>query len=141
MSDTKRQSILNRIKTILEGVSSIKKVDINKSSPVDIETTPFPCAFVYSGKDAKIIEGEYAVIGYENWDWLVNIEIWYGESDTQETLLGEVHTAMYADHSIGGYAVTSNRTGSEIYVLDPERAVNAMILDYQVIFRHKNGTP
>jgi hypothetical protein len=133
--------ILSGIKTILEGVSSIKKVEVNRSSPVDIESVPFPCAFIYSGNETKITEGEYSVIGYENWEWIINVEVWYGEGDDGEELLESIHKAMYTDHSIGGNAVTSSRIRSEMFLLDPVRIINSMIIDYSVIYRHKNGIP
>lgn len=137
---TQRQLILDRIKTILEGVSSLKNVEINKTGPVDLETVAFPCAFIYSDRETKIGD-DRSVIGKENWEWMINIEVWSSDDQVQETLLGEIHTAMAADYTIGGYAVTSDRISATMYVLDPERAINSMVLDYQVIYRHKVGVP
>ena len=140
MADTKRQQILVKIKTILEGVSSIKAVEINKTSMIDLETIAFPCVFIYSDAETKLGD-DRAVIGYENWEWILNLEIWSDERNDQEVLLGQIHTAMASDHTLGGLAVTSGRVGSNLYVLDPTRALSSMVLDYSVLYRHKNGVP
>lgn len=137
---TKRQQILDQIKVILQTVSALKSIEINKTSVVDIETIAFPCAFIFSDRETKIGD-DRSVIGYENFEWLVNIEVWSDERNDQETLLGEIHTVMAADHQINGLAVTSDRIGSNLFVLDPTRSISSMVLDYQIIFRHKNGTP
>jgi len=140
MADTKRQQILAQIKTILKTVSSIKSVEINKTSMVDIETIAFPCAFIFSDRETKLGD-DRSVIGYENWEWMINIEVWSDERSDQETLLGEIHTVMAADHQINGLAVTSDRVGASLFVLDPTRSISSMVLDYQIIYRHRNGTP
>ncbi len=137
---TVRQNILAQIKAILETVSSLKSVEVNKTSVVDLETISLPCAFIFFDREVKLSD-DRSVIGRENWDMGVNLEVWSDERNDQETLLGEIHTAMAADYTIGGYAVTSDRVGASLYVLDPTRSLSSMILDYQVIYRHLNGVP
>ena len=137
---TKRQQILAYIKTILERVPSIKAVEINKTSVVDIETIAFPCAFIFSDRETKIGD-DRGVIGYENWEWMINIEVWSDERNDQETLLGEIHAAMAADYTFGGLVPTSDRVSSSLFVLDPTRAISSMVMDYNVLYRHRNGTP
>ncbi len=137
---TKRQQIFAQIKTTLESVSSIKSVEVNKTSVIDIETVAFPCAFIFFDRETKLRD-DRSVIGYENWEMLVNIEVWSDERNDQEDLLGAIHTAMAADHQIGGLAATSHREGASLFVLDPTRSISSMILDYSIIYRHKNGIP
>lgn len=137
---TTRQNILAHIKSILETVTSIEYVEVNKMSVVDIETVPFPCAFIFSDRETKIGD-DRAVIGKENWEWLINIELWTDERTDPEVLLGAVHAAMVGDYTLGGHAVTSDRISSTMYVLNPERAITATVLDYSVIYRHTKGTP
>ena len=137
---TTRQNILDHIKTILETIVSIKSVEINKTSVVDIESIAFPCAFIFSDRETKLGDNR-SVIGYENWEWIINIEVWSDERNDQETLLGEIHTAMAADYTIGALAATSDRIGASLFVLDPTRSLSSMVLDYSIIYRHTVGIP
>jgi len=140
MSNTTRQNILNQLKTTLEKVTALQQVEINRTIPIDLDTTPFPCAFIYSVRETKLSD-DRSVIGYENWEWLLNIEVWLDSRNDQEILLGEIHHELASDNQIGGYAVTSDRIGSIMYVVEPDRSISAMILEYSVIYRHKNRTP
>ncbi len=137
MSNTTRQNILAQIKTTLEGVESITEVQVNKTTPVDIETIGFPCAFIYSGGETRQQNGP---ITYETWEWEIQIELWARDSD-METLLGVVHAAMFADEKIGGYADTSYRTGVDMYVIDPLQSLEAALITYLVRYKHVRGTP
>ena len=137
---TTRQSILDYIKTILETIASIKSVEINKTSVVDIESIAFPCAFIFSDRETKLGDNR-SVIGYENWEWIINIEVWSDERNDQETLLGEIHTTMASYYTIGALAATSDRIGASLFVLDPTRSLSSMVLDYSIIYRHTVGIP
>lgn len=134
---TTRENILAQIKTTLEAVVGMTEVQVNRTIPVDIETVGFPCAFVYSGKETRLTD-DRAVIGKENWEWEILIEVW-GRDEDMEALLGLVHTAMYNDYSIGGHAEYSYRTGVDMLTIDPERSLEAMLLTYSVIYRHTKG--
>lgn len=140
MADTKRQQILDRIKTILLGVSGMSAVEVNKTSVIDLETIAFPCAFIYSSACTKIGD-DRAVITYENWEWMLDVEVWCDERTNQEAMLGLVHAAMAGDHTLNGLAVTSDLIGSDLFVLDPTRSISSMVMNFSVIFRHKNGIP
>jgi len=140
MADTKRQQILAKIKEIILTASAIKAVEINKTSAIDIETIALPCAFIYSSACTKIGD-DRAVIGYENWEWLIDCEVWSDERNDQENLLGLVHTAMVADYTLSGLAVTSDLISSDLFVLDPTRSLSSMVLNFSVIYRHKKGIP
>jgi len=135
---TTRANILTTIKTILEGVSALQEVQVNKNTLIDMETVKMPCAFVYSGVERRIVEPNYSVIGYETWDWSIAIEVWAQDSD-MEVLLGAIHEKMHSGETMSGYAVTSFRTGADIYVIDPTQAMEAMLIDYSIIYRHIKG--
>ena len=137
---TTRQNIFAQIKVILETVLSLKSVEINKTSVVDIETISFPCAFIFFDRETKLGD-DRGIIGYENWEMSVSIEVWSDERNDQEVLLGEIHTAMAADYTIGSFAVTSDRIGASLFVLDPTRSISSMVIDYSVLYRHLNGIP
>jgi hypothetical protein len=138
MSDSKRQNILAQIVTILESLSSLKHVENKKITPVDTETCPMPAAFIFSGAEQKLINDDRSVIGYENWLWKIFIEVWARDADT-EALLKEIHDVMWTNRNIGGYAVTSDRMGVSLFVVDVEQSIEAMILDYDILYRNVKG--
>jgi len=137
---TKRQQILAKIKEIVLTVSVIKAVEVNKTSVIDLETIALPCAFIYSSSCIKIGD-DRAVIGYENWEWLIDCEVCSDERNDQEDLLGLIHAAMVSDYTLSGLAVTSDLISSDLFVLDPTRAISSMVLNFSVLYRHKKGVP
>ncbi len=137
---TKRTDILNYIKTILEGVSDLQEVFVNKSTIVDIETVKMPCAFVFSGPESRLVDPHYSVIGYETWDWNVGLEVWAQDTD-MEALLGSIHEKMHSGEQMNGKAVTSFRTGVNMMVIDPTQSLEVMAIDYSIIYRHVKGGP
>jgi len=134
---SKRADILAHLKTTLEGVSGMEEVQVNRTIPVDVETAVFPCAFIYSGPEMRLTDGR-SVIGYENWEWTVLIEVWGKEQD-MEALLKLVHDALFANEQISGHAVTSYRTGVDMLVLDSDRHMEAMLIQYTILYRHTRG--
>jgi len=140
MTTTTRMNILNTIKSVLEGVSAIQEVQVNRNTLVDMDTISMPCAFVFSGAEVRITDSTYAVIGYETWDWTVSIEVWAQDTDMEE-LLGDIHTAMHNNEHLSTYAVTSFRTGVDHFVVDPTQLLAGMLLDYSIIYRHRKGVP
>lgn len=137
MSNTTRQNIFDTVEAILTGITSIKHIQVAKISPVDLDTCPFPAAFVYSGPEVRQM-GDQAVIGYETWLWQLMIEVWARDT-VMETLLQSIHTAMFADEDLSGYAVTSYRTGVDFLVVDPERSLQSMLVEYTILYRHVKG--
>lgn len=132
-----RTSILSQIETVLQGVSDIKEVIINQVTPVSMETVALPCAFIYSGPEIRLSD-DRSVIGYENWEWNVLIEIWARDSE-MENLLSSIHSAMFANELMGGYAATSYRTGVDLFVIEPEQSLQSMLITYAIIYRHVRG--
>jgi hypothetical protein len=135
-----RQDILDRIAVDLRAVPAIKEVFINRTMAVDIETASFPCAFVYSGNVTRLLSDNRSVIGYENWEWLVPIEVW-GKDQDMEVLLATLHAALFDDEKLNGLAVTSYITGVDMLTLDVDRHIEAMLIQYTVVFRHARGVP
>jgi hypothetical protein len=131
---TTRQNILSQIETDLNTISSLKKVMLNQSSVLDLETVPLPCAFIYSGPETRV-DG---VIGYENWSWKIYIEVWARDTE-MEDLLNDIHTKMFTDERLGTYADKSFRTGVDLLFLDPERSLQDMIIEYEILFKHVKG--
>lgn len=137
MADSTRQNILSQIVTTLNTLVSIQHVELKHVSPVDLDTTPLPCAFVFGGADRKLND-ERAAIGYENWLWRIVIEVWVKDVDPED-ILKEIHDVMWADRDIGGYAITSDRVGVDLLVVDVEQSIEAMLIDYDVLYRHVKG--
>ena len=137
MSNSTRQNILNQLEVLLEALTQIKKVEQNRSTPVDLETQPLPCAFIYSGPERKLGD-DRAVIGRENWEWVIPIEIWSNNKDL-ETLLKLIHDYLFQNRTLGGYAVTSERTGVDVQSIDLSRDLKSMIIEYTVLYRHTIG--
>lgn len=133
-----RTSILSKIETVLQGVDGINEVIVDKVTPVSLETVVLPCAFVYSGSEIRLTD-DRSVIGYENWEWDILIEVWARDS-VMETLLSSIHSAMFANELMGGYASTSYRTGVDLFVIDPEQSLQSMLITYKVIYRHVSGS-
>ena len=134
---SKRTDILDQLKVTLQSVTGMSEVLVNRTTPVDIETVGFPCAFVYSGNEIRLTDNR-SVIGYENWEWQILIEVW-GKDQDMEAFLALIHAALFADEGISGHAVTSYRTGVDMLVIDPEQSLEAMLIQYAVIYRHTRG--
>jgi hypothetical protein len=140
---TKRQTILNNIKTIITGITSggstlFKHVNITRIPPTELDTTPFPAAFIYSDREVKFFDGENAVIGSETWDWSIIIEVWAQDKD-MEDILNSVHSAMFADYKFTNTAEWSERIGVELFTVDTSRSIEAMLIPFRVIYRHILG--
>ena len=143
MSDTLRQNILAQFKTNIEGITSIglEHVEINRSTPVDLDVVPFPACFIYSGPE-ELADAAEQVVTRETYKWEVKLEFWLKEGDvSEEFVLGEVHKTMFADYTLGNNAARSQRIGSAFQIADHDRAIRAMQITYVVIYRHRSGQP
>jgi len=138
VGQSKRQLILDYIKTRLSGLSALKHVELNRVTPVDLETTPYPCVFVYSGTEVRLTD-DRAVIGQENWQWNITLEVWAKDDTDLEDLLRVIHEEMYNHYTLDGNAVYSVRIGSDMFTVDPSRYLKGMTVDYMVIYRHEKG--
>lgn len=137
MADSTRQHILSHMVTILETLVSLKHVELKHVSPVDLDTVSLPCAFVFGGADRKLND-DRAVIGCENWLWRIVIEVWVKDADPED-ILKEIHDVMWLNRNIGGHAITSDRVGVDLLVVDVEQSIEALLIDYDVLYRHIKG--
>jgi len=146
MAETTRKRILARFEQNMKSLGLFKHTEINRMTVIDIDEVPLPAVFVYSGPEERLREKEtnrttlqYSpLIGKENWEWKIYLEVW-GENLDLEEVLGSIHEVMFADYRVGGEAVEAVRSGVEMWVIDPERIITAMLIEYTVVYRHELG--
>lgn len=134
---TIRQNILSNIKTTLEAITDFKKVELNRVTPLDLDIVPLPIVFIFSGNEDKSNEtviGSKAVAK----DWEINIELFARDTD-MEGLIGKVELEMMKDFRRNGNAETTERTGIEIHVLEPDKSLIGVLMRYNVLYRHQFG--
>jgi hypothetical protein len=137
---TKRQNILDNIKATIENISSVKSVEIDRMVVTDYTTVAYPCVFIYSNNENRTIDGESgATIGNETWSWDILIEVWAKNYDI-ETLLGEIHSALYQDTSRGGNALLTYRKGVEFFYIDPMLNLKGMSITFTILYSHPVGS-
>jgi len=56
-----------------------------------------------------------------------------------EDLLNDIHTTLFADERLGNYADKSFRTGVDLLFLDPERSLQDMIIEFEILYKHLKG--
>lgn len=140
MAKTKRQEILNAVLTLLEeNFQELESIQINHATSVDIETAPFPVAFISSGEENRVESG--GGIDEETWDWDIMIEVWAQGSDVDmEELLQSLHNAMGTDIRLGGFADYSFRKGtSPFFIIDPNKEQKGFGVAYAVRYHHPLG--
>ena len=136
---TTRVNILNRIESDLKALSDLQEVLlVRKPIVFDLDNVKQPAAIIYPGPDRKIKTGGDAVIGKENWLWTIFIEVWAIDTD-MEDLLSVIHSALFNDFRLGGFAETSEREAVTMWVIDPEESQQAMLLEFSVLYRHERG--
>lgn len=137
---SKRSDILDAIKTTIATLNTIKNIEIDRMDSVDLGKLPLPAVFIYSGNDNRIESGDDATIGFETWSWEIFIEVWAKDTD-MESLLADIHRAMFQNYRFNGLADYSVRYGSEAFIVDPTRRIKGILLKYRVLFRHPLGQP
>lgn len=137
---TTRENILSEIQSILEGVESIKYVELDRMFQPDLDTISLPAVFIYPGAENRVTSG--GVIGEETWEWEIVLEVWSNVDEvTLESLLNDIHKIMFTNERIGNYADYSYRVNSEFFYIDPEKRLKGMLITYLVRFGHTKGTP
>jgi hypothetical protein len=135
---TTRESILTRIQTILQAVTGVEEVYIDKTTLISIDSVPMSTCFIYAGPEARA-KDDRQVLQKETWVWVIQIELWSYIEDI-ETVLGAIHQAMYDDRTLTGLAVNSYRVGADSRYFDLDGTRKAMLIPYEVIYRHPLGT-
>jgi hypothetical protein len=133
---TFRQNIVANIVTELQEIPQLKSVTAEEVVITDLDTVPMPCAFVVAGAEARI---ETGTIGYESWDWSINVEVWARED--VEVLLGLIHQKLYEDPLRSGLAQNTVRMGSDIFTIEADKQLNGIIINFKVSYRHPWGNP
>ena len=133
---TFRQNIISNIVTALQEISQLKSVTAEEIVITDLDTVPMPCAFVVASNESRI---ETGTIGYESWDWSVNVEVW-ARTDL-EVLLGLIHAKLYEDPLRGGYATSTHRVGSDIFTIETDKQLNGLMINFSIQYRHAWGNP
>lgn len=133
---TVRQNIIANIVTELQEVSQLKSVTAEEVVITDLDTVPMPCAFVVAGGESRV---ETGTIGYESWDWSINVEVW-AKTDL-EVLLGIIHQKMYEQPLRGGYAINTVRVGADIFTIESDKQLNGLMINFLVRYRHPWGNP
>jgi len=131
---TKRQNILNNIKTVLQSISGIGSVELEKGNLPDIDTVAYPCIFIYSDSETRI----ESPIGSERWSWHIVAEVWT-KTNNLEDLLKDIHSKMYEDVRRGGYALDTKRIATEFFFVDPSKGIKGMAITFEVNYQHALG--
>jgi len=140
---TKRQDILARIKTDIEAITDdsdntvFKFVDITKIPPTSLDVVPFPSCFIYSDRETRL-EDDRAVIGRENWEWYVILEVWALDKDMEE-LLEYLHEKLFSDYTLNSLASYCERMGVDFFTIEPTRRLESMVIPYRILYRHTQG--
>lgn len=135
---TKRQDILDNIRTELLAIPEISHVEVNVATPVNLSTVPLPACFIDSGVETQGA-GPFPVDS-EAWDWEVTVQVWTRGTDPEE-LLGLVYTKLMEDPRRGGKAVETRRTGAELIEVDPSGGLLAMVVPFRILYHHPRGSP
>ncbi len=135
---TTRDNILNRVSEILSAVEGVKEVHIDKTTFTSIDSVPMASCFIYAGPEARA-KDDRQVLGSETWVWIIQLELWSYIEDS-EPMLGKIHTAMYNDRTFGGLAINSYRIGADSRYFDLDGTRKALLIPYEVLYRHPIGT-
>lgn len=136
MAETIRQLLLKNIGDTLAEISEIKTVQVQKFSPLELDTLPLPAAFVYAATEVRKDETSATEI----WDFEVAVEVWAKE-DELEQLLGLVHKKLYEDRRRGGMALKTERLDSSTFIVDPERSLGGILMTFLITYYNKLGDP
>lgn len=146
-----RTTILDNTKTVLESIVDIagdpiiQQVEKNKISGIDLRTAVFPAAFLYLDTQNRITQSsDEAVIGSNTVSWRANlvIECWVNHGDELENVvLPKIQIAMEENYRLNGICAYSRLTSVVHYIIDVEKEVQAVSLNYEVIFRHNRFNP
>lgn len=134
---TIRNQILDRIKVILEAITGIEEVSIDKTTLISIDSVPMASCFIYAGPETRA-KDDRQVLGRETWVFIVQIELWTYIEDS-ETMLGSIHDAMYADRTLSGLAVNSYRIGADSRYFDLDGQRKAMLIPFEIVYRNILG--
>lgn len=153
MANIVRETILENIKTTLEGITvangyvntiaSVQRWKQSGNLTVDI-----PCIFISAGPEEKLQSLEQSNNAVQSCNFTVNIEVWTrhdeavveGSTDTVlNSLLGDVEKALLVDHTRGGNAEDTKLTGNIPFETVEGLPHVGLIIETQILYRHKRG--
>jgi hypothetical protein len=140
---TYRQQILTVFKDIITDVDGVEGVEIDRTTLTDIDTVPLAYVFIFAGPEVRARDG-VQVMGFETWVWHVLVEVWaYKDTsidgEAMEVMIGRIHKAIYDNYRLDGYAVSTRRIGADQKYFDLDGTRKAVILPFEVVYRHKAG--
>jgi hypothetical protein len=133
---TRRQDILDDLRTTIGGVAGMGDVEVNRTEDFG-EGTTYPATNLRSGSFALDLEA--SSFGMDEWDFTVEADIiTFGDP---EELMGLVHAAVMADRRRGGLADNTTLIEAEPnYNLNPPTGANGLTMKYQVRYEVPAGT-
>jgi hypothetical protein len=134
---SKRELILAKIKELLEAITGVEEVTIDKTTLVSISDVPMASIFIYAGLEARATDDKQ-IMGYETWKWTVIIELWSYIEDN-EAFLKLIHNVININYTLDDLVSTIKRVGADPRYFDLDGTRKAMLIPFEVIYRHKMG--
>jgi len=134
---TRRETILNKLKDIVEDIPEVSSVQVNKVALPDLDIVGFPAVFIFGGTQD---ESDKAVIpGQKVWEWEVFLSFWSIDED-MESLFKKIYDKIVANPTLDRTAIDCDLEDvPDVSVIDPERSMVSMSLAFKVIYRHEFG--
>lgn len=134
------------LQSILDGDGEVlfKYTEKNKISPIDLKNIPFPAAFIYIGDQIRVTDSsDEAVIGSNTVTWRANliIEFWVNGDNDVEDALARVQSAMETNYRLDALCSYSRLVSFEHYIIDIDKEIQAMSMNFEVLFRHNRFNP
>jgi len=139
MTQTYRQAILANMLSVIQSISEIKHVEINRAIAVDLDIVPLPCVFIFSDTEAPM--PDEGAIGTQAWNFTVTLDVYAQDSD-MENLLGLIEVAVMSDPGRGNvHAKRTERLGFELHTISSDRSLMGFSVPYSIVYQHDYGNP
>ena len=137
-----RTDLIDELKRTIEEISIVNTVEKIRPTPQDIEVTTLPVVYIYAGPSINITATEMGVIGQETYDWTIILEGFVDENTEVETLLYELHKALFANQTLDDKAIYCNIMSTDILeAITSDKAFNGIMIEYHVLYKHAQGQP
>lgn len=132
---TKRETILATAADILgKGYTDLKSVEINRSTPVERDVTPYPAGFLYSGPFRRLDNG---AIGQDEWEWEIIVEVFWDGKEAVETVWKKLYLAL-ANNTLSGACDWFILKSGREFVNDSESTLQ---FTFECRYHNTFGTP
>jgi len=150
MTSSIREHIIDNLITAIKTVKKSAGYDNDISdgrvfrAAASVDTNAFPSVYVFEG-DELIVEREHAGSATRIFkDMDVLVEVWVSDYDdlsvTINSIEADVIKAIMADTTRGGYAVTTEQTGSTPFFLDGSN-IGGRIISFNIRYGHRESDP